>query len=133
MWAGAAATPHLAADAMVRIAFASGIGVLGLCFGAAGFFAFGRAGTTIDPVKLERASVLVTSGIFQISRNPMYVGFALLLSSWAIYLAAPWTLLGTAVFMLFTARYQIAPEERVLREKFGRSYEDYQKRVRRWI
>jgi len=133
MWATAYVTPHLAADAVALQALAGGIGILGFCFGASGFLAFSRAGTTIDPVQLERASALVTTGVFRISRNPMYVGFAALLAAWAIYLSAPWSLLGVVVFVLFIRRFQIAPEERVLRAKFGRAYEEYQRRVRRWI
>ena len=94
---------------------------------------FWRHETTIDPVDLERASTLVTGGIFRLSRNPMYVGFAAVLVGWAVCLAAPWSLAGPVAFVLFTTRFQIVPEERVMRAKFGRAYDDYRAQVRRWV
>ena len=94
---------------------------------------FRRNKTTINPVDLESASALVTSGVFRFSRNPMYVGFTAMLVGWAVCLAAPWALVGPVAFVLFTNRFQIIPEERVMREKFGQAYDDYQAQVRRWI
>lgn len=110
------------------IAFA--LGVLLVVQGARTFW---RNKTTINPVDLERASTLVTSGVFGYSRNPMYVGFTTMLVGWAICLAAPWALLGPVAFALFTNRFQIVPEERVMRAKFGQAYDDYCAQVRRWI
>ena len=92
-----------------------------------------RNKTTISPVDLESASALVTSGVFRFSRNPMYVGFTAMLVGWAVCLAAPWALVGPVAFVLFTNRFQIIPEERVMRDKFGQAYDDYQAQVRRWI
>jgi protein-S-isoprenylcysteine O-methyltransferase Ste14 len=126
-------TPNLPVDPFWRIGIAAVIALLGLFVGASGFLAFGRAKTTIDPVNIDRASALVTGGIFRFTRNPMYVGFTLLLLGWAVYLAAPWAFVGPVVFVLFITRYQIAPEERVMLAKFGAAYADYQARVRRWI
>ena len=57
----------------------------------------------------------------------------LLLAAWAVYLAAPWTLLGVAAFVLFIWRFQILPEERAMADKFGLAYEEYRNRVRRWL
>ena len=94
---------------------------------------FWRNKTTINPVDLESASALVTSGVFRYSRNPMYVGFTVMLVGWAVSLAAPWALLGPLAFVLFTNRFQIIPEERVMRAKFGQAYDDYRAQVRRWI
>ena len=94
---------------------------------------FRRNKTTINPVDLESASALVTSGVFRFSRNPMYVGFTAMLVGWAVCLAAPWALVGPVAFVLFTNRFQIIPEERVMRDKFGQAYDDYQAQVRRWI
>jgi len=94
---------------------------------------FWRNKTTISPVDLESASALVTSGVFRFSRNPMYVGFTAMLVGWAVCLAAPWALVGPVAFVLFTNRFQIIPEERVMRDKFGQAYDDYQAQVRRWI
>ncbi len=63
----------------------------------------------------------------------MYLGSAALLTAWAIWLQAPWALTGIAVFVVFTWRFQIVPEERVLPVKFGPSYDHYRERVRRWL
>ena len=117
----------------LRLGIAIFLLLIGAAIGGAGFRAFSRARTTIDPVNLESASVLVTDGIFRVSRNPMYVGFAVLLTAWAIWLQAPWTLAGVLAFVAYTWRFQIAPEERVMATKFGASYEQYRKQVRRWL
>lgn len=63
----------------------------------------------------------------------MYVGLTSLLVSWAVYLAAPWSLLGPAFFVLFISRFQIIPEERAMVAKFGAAYGDYKCGVRRWL
>ena len=63
----------------------------------------------------------------------MYVGFAAMLVGWAVCLAAPWSLLGPVAFVLFTDRFQIVPEERVMRAKFGGAYDEYRATVRRWM
>ena len=133
MWWTARYLPHFVVADWLRFAGLIGISFAALVFGGPAILAFGRAKTTINPVDIEAASTLVTTGIFGISRNPMYVGLTALLLAWAVYLASPSSLLGVVIFALFTWRYQILPEERVLKEKFGRSYEEYQRRVRRWL
>jgi protein-S-isoprenylcysteine O-methyltransferase Ste14 len=95
-------------------------------FGFPAFAAFVKAKTTIDPVQVDRASTLVTTGIYRITRNPMYVALALLL-------ARPWPMLGPIAFVLFINRFQIVPEERALTAKFDASYADYRGSVRRWL
>jgi protein-S-isoprenylcysteine O-methyltransferase Ste14 len=67
------------------------------------------------------------------SRNPMYVGLLLLLAGWALHLSHPLALLGLPAFVAYMNRFQIAPEERALRAKFGPAYEDYARAVRRWL
>ena len=101
--------------------------------GARAFAAFGRAGTTINPINIESASALVTVGAYRISRNPMYVALTSLLFALACGLANPWTLVGPLLFALFIDRFQIRPEERVMHDKFGEAYREYQRRVRRWL
>ena len=108
-------------------------GLFGLVVALLGFRAFGEAKTTVNPVKIETASSLVTTGVYRYTRNPMYVGLASLLVAWAIYLAAPLTLLGPLAFVLYITRFQIIPEERALSRIFGRPYDDYRAMVRRWI
>ncbi len=126
-------TPALEIGSNVRFAVGGIAIALGALVGVQSARAFWRNKTTINPVDLESASALVTSGIFRFSRNPMYVGFTAMLVGWAVCLAAPWALVGPVAFVLFTNRFQIIPEERVMRDKFGQAYDDYQAQVRRWI
>jgi protein-S-isoprenylcysteine O-methyltransferase Ste14 len=133
MWGMAQVLPAMSIDNTVRYAIASAFFCLGLMFGSPAVLAFVRARTTVDPVHIESASALVTTGIYRYSRNPMYAGLAAVLASWAVYLAVPWTFLGPVAFVLFMTRFQIIPEERVMREKFGSAYTEYQSKVRRWL
>ncbi|MDF2399026.1 isoprenylcysteine carboxylmethyltransferase family protein [Pseudomonas sp. 3MA1] len=105
----------------------------GLLFVLAGGISFRRARTTVNPLKPEAASALVTSGIYRHTRNPMYVGFALWLLAWGLYLASPLVLLGVLGFVLYMNRLQIAPEERALGRLFGADFAAYLQRVRRWL
>ena len=107
--------------------------LVGAFFCLAGVVSFRRAKTTVNPLKPEQASSLVTSGIYRWSRNPMYVGFALFLVAWAAWLASPWTLLGVAGFVLYMNRFQIGPEERALASLFGIDFNHYCASVRRWL
>jgi protein-S-isoprenylcysteine O-methyltransferase Ste14 len=95
--------------------------------------AFMRAGTTINPVAIDTASILVTTGPFARSRNPMYVAMALLLTAWALALNSLAALAGPLLFVLFITRFQILPEEGAMSAKFGATYTDYRARVRRWL
>ncbi len=133
MWLISRYTEHAAWPRGLRWGLIAGLSGVGLGIGGAGLRAFARARTTIDPVKLDSASALVTTGVFRLSRNPMYVGFAAMLTAWAIWLQAPWALTGVLVFVAFIWRFQILPEERVLSAKFGSPYDDYRNRVHRWL
>jgi protein-S-isoprenylcysteine O-methyltransferase Ste14 len=117
----------------IRIAIAIAIALVGGAFSAAGITAFHRAKTTLNPMKPETASSLVTGGIYQVTRNPMYVGLLFVLIAWAAFLCAPWTLAGPAVFVAYMTRFQIAPEERALMSAFGAEYASYKGSVRRWL
>ena len=75
----------------------------------------------------------MTSGSYRLTRNPMYLGMAILLATLAIVLSSPWLLLGPLVFVLFITRIQIIPEERAMHARFGDDYAAYCARVRRWI
>lgn len=91
------------------------------------------ARTTLLPMRPHETTSLVTSGIFRWTRNPMYVGLTVVLLGWAAFLSAAWSLLGPVLFVLYVNRFQIQPEERVLTELFGAEYENYARRVRRWL
>ncbi|WP_305073664.1 methyltransferase family protein [Propionivibrio sp.] len=107
--------------------------IAGLVFDLLALLAFLRARTSINPLRPHRASVLITHGVYRLTRNPMYVGLLCYLTAWAVFLATPWALAGPCLFVVTMNRFQIAPEERVMREKFGKEFEDYAARVRRWL
>jgi protein-S-isoprenylcysteine O-methyltransferase Ste14 len=92
-----------------------------------------RVGTTVNPMHPDRATALVTHGVFRFSRNPIYVADVMLLVAWALWLGDAAAFAGAALFMAYITRFQIVPEERVLAGRFGEAYRDYRARVRRWL
>jgi protein-S-isoprenylcysteine O-methyltransferase Ste14 len=92
---------------------------------------FARVGTNIRT--FNEPGVLVTDGLFRWSRNPMYLGFVLLLLGTAILLGTATPVLGPALFALVADRWYIAFEERAMQQKFGADYTAYKGRTRRWI
>lgn len=105
----------------------------GIAITATGAGAFRRTRTTVNPLHPEQTSHLVTGGIYQYTRNPMYLGMALVLLAVALYMADVSAFLGVALFVRFIGRYQIEPEERMLLEKFGDEFAAYQDQVGRWL
>jgi protein-S-isoprenylcysteine O-methyltransferase Ste14 len=133
MWGISLVTPSLDVPRLIRVVAAIAIAVAGGGIALSGAVSFRRAGTTVNPMKPETASSLVTTGIYRVTRNPMYVGDLFVLVAWAIFLSAPWALVGALAFVLYMNRFQIAPEERVLSAMFGTGYATYKARVRRWL
>jgi protein-S-isoprenylcysteine O-methyltransferase Ste14 len=133
MWAASRTGSALELPLLVRAVTAIAIALIGGGIGLAGDLSFKRAKTTINPMKPEKTSALVTSGIYRFTRNPMYLGLLLVVVAWAVFLASAWALAGPVAFVLYIRRFQIAPEERVLSAKFGAAYSDYTARVRRWL
>jgi protein-S-isoprenylcysteine O-methyltransferase Ste14 len=99
----------------------------------AGAWHFHRRSTTLNPLRPDTASTLVTSGAYRLSRNPMYAGILLCLCAWACYLGNRYALLGPVIFVLYMSRFQIRPEERALQQRFGQEYDAYCRLVRRWL
>ena len=113
IWGISLFTPVLDVPLFARISAAIIFVLAGAGFSLAGVTSFRRAKTTVNPMKPETATSLVSSGIYSVTRNPMYVGLLLVLIAWAIYLSSAWGLLGPVGFVLYISRFQIAPEERV--------------------
>ncbi|MEE4250983.1 MAG: isoprenylcysteine carboxylmethyltransferase family protein [Alcanivoracaceae bacterium] len=107
--------------------------LLGAVISLAGVVSFRRARTTVNPLKPEKSSALVSSGIYRTTRNPMYLGFLLVLIGWAVVLGSAALLIGPLLFMAYITRFQILPEERVLANLFGDDFAAYRARVRRWF
>lgn len=133
MWITSRCAPLLQVPTVPRLGAVAAIALVGIGFSAAGVLAFRRVRTTLHPTKPEMASALVSSGVYRITRNPMYVGLSCILVAWAVFLSSAWALLGVVGFVLYIDRFQIAPEERALAKLFGSDYADYQSRVRRWL
>lgn len=133
MWLLAPIGPAWVVDPAVRHVAAAVLVAVGLAFDLLGLLAFRASRTTANPLKPQRASALVTSGIYRVSRNPMYVGMCFLLLAWAVHLSALLPLAGPVIYVLYITRFQIQPEERVLGQLFGEQYSRYAARVRRWL
>lgn len=95
--------------------------------------AFYRARTTLNPLHPEKTCRLVTSGLYRVSRNPMYLGLAFMLMAWSIHLAFWQGLFIVVIFIAYIQRFQIVPEERALLAKFGEEFERYKTQVRPWL
>ena len=113
---------------------------LSLFFVLLGFFItfssarnFKKKETTVNPIKPEEASQLVTDGFFKITRNPMYLGMLLFLLGLSIYNGLIVGLVFLPLFVGYITFFQIIPEERAMIKIFGEDYKAYMKKVRRWI
>ena len=109
------------------------IAILGAVIAVLGVAAFRKAETTVDPRDPDQTARIVSTGIYRISRNPMYVGFFLFLLAWAIYLQQLTTIPMLAFFVAYLTRFQIIPEEHFLRAKFGADFTAYCSQTRRWL
>lgn len=109
------------------------LAALGVALALAGVLAVWRAGTTLNPLAPDKASRLVTTGIYRRTRNPMYLGMLLLLAGWAAWLGNAAALLGLPLFVLLLSGLQIEAEERALAARFGAAWTAYAARVRRWV
>ena len=115
--------------------FYAGLGceLLAVVINLTAIFAFIKNKTTINPVKPHTATSLVTSGVFAFSRNPMYLGLLLFLFGFALQVNVVGGILLLFLFVLYMNAFQIIPEERAMLEVFGDEYQEYMKKVRRWI
>jgi protein-S-isoprenylcysteine O-methyltransferase Ste14 len=111
------------------------VGLIPLCFGIwinlSADRAFHQAGTTVKPS--EEPSTLVTTGVFSISRNPMYLGFVAILVGIALLLGTLSPYLIVIAFAVLMDRMFITLEEKNLERKFSSTWMKYKQKVRRWI
>jgi protein-S-isoprenylcysteine O-methyltransferase Ste14 len=101
--------------------------LLNLCADAA----FKRHGTTVKP--FEPSSTLITTGVFRVSRHPMYLGMVLILLGIAVLMGSVTPLLAVMAFAVLMDRRFIRIEERMLARQFGTAWQAYKQRVRRWL
>ena len=94
---------------------------------------FKKQNTTVNPIKIENASSLVTSGIFKYSRNPMYLGMVMILFGLALMFNLIGGIFFTLLFAIYITKYQIRPEEEVMERLFGEDFLKYKNSVRMWL
>lgn len=107
--------------------------LLGIIVAIVGVCSFRAHATSVNPLDPNKASSLVDSGVYSLTRNPMYVGMALISIGYAWYCSHASGLLVIFGFVAYMTFFQIIPEEKVLYSIFGQEYDDYFKRVRRWL
>lgn len=125
--------PILNFEFSTRAELAVALALPGIACSVLGVASFRRARTTVNPLTPKATTALVVSGIYRVTRNPMYLGFLLLLLAEIVWLANPLACLVAPAFVLYLNRFQIGPEEIALRSLFGAQFNAYATRVRRWI
>ena len=133
MWCASSATPAFDFRFPANILSSASLALLGAGIIVSGIVSFRRAKTTVNPMRPESASSLVVSGIYQYTRNPMYLGLLLILLGWAAFLSNLAAFALLPAFVVYMNHFQIAPEERALGSLFAQEYQAYRARVRRWI
>ena len=133
MWLVSWTSPEFGFALPGRDFIAVSLAVAGAVVCAIGVASFVQARTTVNPMKPESSSTLVVSGIYKVTRNPMYLGFLLALAGWAFFLSNVLAFLVLPGFVLYMNRFQIEPEERALESRFGDEFVRYASRVRRWL
>lgn len=107
--------------------------VIGVFIAVIAVVQFISAKTTSDPMHPSKAAQLVTNGIYNYSRNPMYLAILVVLIAWMLALGNFFNIIIVGGFIWYITEFQIKPEENALSKLFGNTYVDYCKNVRRWI
>lgn len=114
---------------------ASGAGALLLAAGAgtavAGAVAFRRAGTNVHP--RHPALVLVETGPYRFTRNPMYLGMLLILPGIGMIGSLDWAVPMVVPLWLVLHHGVVLREEAYLSDRFGAPYDAFRARTRRWL
>ena len=121
----------LFAHGLVARVVGGGLIIAGLTLSGAVMYHFGRVGTPVIPWRETRR--LVVSGPYRFSRNPDYLGQALVVGGLGLLLALPWVMPALILSLLIVRYGVIAREERYLERRFGEEYRRYRGRVRRWL
>ena len=133
MWGAAAAWPCAGLPVPGKGVLSALFVALGAAVALAGVVAFRAHRTTLNPTRPGAASSVVRDGVYRHTRNPMYLGLALGLAGWGVYLANAASLALLPAFVAYLNRFQIEPEERALLARFGPEFADYMAAVRRWV
>ena len=133
MWFVSRVAPTFTFRVPFRPIVAALLAVCGIVIAGLGAAEFRRVRTTLNPIKPGSSSSLVTRGVYQRTRNPMYLGFLLLLIGVATGTANLLAFLFLPLFVFYMNEFQIKPEERALATLFGDEFENYRSGVGRWI
>ena len=106
---------------------------MAILLGVISLLQFFRSKTSIDPMNPSKAGKLVTKGLYNYSRNPMYLTLLIILLAWGLWLGNAFNTVIAAAFVAYMNKFQIVPEEEILQRKFGKVYEKYKIKVRRWF
>lgn len=133
MWCLASYVPIVLITFAGQTLIAALVAILGMQIVIAGARACYARETTVNPLKPEESSSLITDGVFKFSRNPIYLGLLVMLIGLVVWLGALTPLLMLPIFVWYLNRFQIIPEERSLRNQFNDQYVSYSQRTRRWL
>lgn len=122
--------PGLPGGSLTRLAGLALI-VLGAWVAMKGVAAMTKAGAS--PIPNSPELYLATEGVFAVSRNPIYLGFLIVLTGTALLFQSAGILLSVPMVAVLLHVLVIRSEEEYLAERFGAEYEAYRKKVRRWI
>lgn len=84
-------------------------------------------------ILIKPASSLQTNGIYKLSRNPMYVGLAIIYLGITCFIGNWWNIILFPVLLLIIQEYIINREEQYLNRRFGQEYRNYKSKVKRWL
>ncbi len=118
-------------DAPARWIVAGVLILIGLILASGGTTRFRRAGTAVQPYK--PSTTVVTDGVYQFSRNPIYLGLTAFYLGLAFAVNSGWVILLLPLVLVVMHYGVIRREERYLEGKFDAAYRDYKVRVRRWL
>ena len=134
MYGCAIVLPHaFVVPTELRVTLATIAGLASSTVLLAALVTFRKHQTTMNPLDPNHTTSLVTSGIYAYSRNPMYLAMFVALLGWGIFIAQLSSVFGLVLYVAAITRIQIAPEERILRRKFGAQYVDYLESSHRWL
>lgn len=125
--------PHIGLATWVSLTLGGILLSVGLFTIMLAVWQFRRYQTTVNPLQPENTRQLLTTGILSISRNPMYLGFVLLIVATGITLQSMVFPLVSIIFIMYMTRFQIIPEERALHALFPNDFSNYCNNTRRWI
>jgi protein-S-isoprenylcysteine O-methyltransferase Ste14 len=111
--------------------FGLALTLIGFLLGIGAFMEFRKARTTLDPHGSTK--YLVTSGIYRFTRNPIYLGFLLMVIGLPLNSGLIWGLILAPFYIMTMSRMVIEREEAYLEKKFKNQYTNYTSRVRRWL